>query len=101
MAVGILVIAPWAILLSAGLVGGTIMGITALGFAYARGLIEGGARQLMALMTASFGLGQIIGPIYSGYAFEWGGSFLLPSLTASGLLFIAALLVASTHEKAH
>lgn len=81
-----------AVLLAAALLGGTIMGITALGLVYARTLSSGDPRRAMALMTAAFGLGQMIGPGFAGYAYGFGNSFLLPSLVASAALLIAFLL---------
>lgn len=81
-----------AVLLAAALLGGTIMGITALGLVYARTLSSGDPRRAMALMTAAFGLGQMIGPGFAGYAYGFGDSFLLPTLVASAALLIAFLL---------
>jgi predicted MFS family arabinose efflux permease len=80
------------VLLGAALLGGTFMGITALGFIYARDLTPGDPRRSLALMTASFGLGQMIGPTFAGVTFRFGDSFLFPSLVATGALLIAAYL---------
>lgn len=82
-----------AVAISAALLGGTFVGITALGLALARGLATGDPRRGLALMTAAFGLGQIIGPIIAGIAFDLSGSFLAPSLAAAAALVIAAGLV--------
>jgi hypothetical protein len=46
------------------------------------------------LMTAAFGLGQVIGPVAAGYGFELTGSFYLPTLAAAAALCISAVLVA-------
>ncbi len=81
-----------AVLLAAALLGGTFMGITALGLVYARSLSSGDPRRAMALMTAAFGLGQMIGPGFAGYAYGLGQSFLLPSLVAAAALLIAFAL---------
>ena len=43
-------------------------------------------------MTAAFGLGQIVGPIFAGVVYDASGTFVVPSLTAVGALFLAALL---------
>ena len=80
------------VLLGAALLGGTFMGITALGFIYARDLTPGDPRRSLALMTASFGLGQMIGPTFAGVTFRFGDSFLFPSLVATGARLIAAYL---------
>ncbi len=79
-----------SIVLAALLLGATFMGITALGLAGARMLGAGDARRTLALMTAAFGLGQIIGPSFGGYLRDQTGSFLVPSLAASAALLIAA-----------
>ena len=88
-----------AVLLAAVLLGGTIMGITALGLVHARALSSGEPRRAMALMTAAFGLGQMIGPGFAGYAYGFGQSFLLPSLVASAALLIAFLLTMEWRRK--
>jgi MFS family permease len=41
-------------------------------------------------MTASFGLGQIIGPLVSGLLVEWSGNYVSASLLAAGVLVVAA-----------
>ena len=81
------------VLLGAALLGGTFMGITALGFIYARDLTAGDPRRSLALMTAAFGLGQMIGPTFAGVTYGFGDSFLLPSLVATTALLVAAVLV--------
>ncbi len=78
---------------SAVLLGGTFVGISALGLVYAHRLSTGDARRSIAFMTAAFGLGQMIGPAFAGYAHGFGNSFLVPSLAASMALVIAAGLV--------
>lgn len=78
--------------LAAGLLGGTFMGITALGLVNARLLCAGHPRRGLALMTASFGLGQMIGPSFAGLLYDLLGSYLLPSLIAAAALAAAAAL---------
>ena len=72
--------------------GGTFMGLTALGLMAARGLAAGNPRTTLAIMTAAFGLGQIIGPVVAGYGFDLTGSFLWPTLAAAAGLCIGAAL---------
>ncbi len=93
VAMSVLGTSAWVIVVSAVLLGGTFMGITALGLVYARSLSTGDPRRNLAFMTAAFGLGQMIGPTFAGYAYGFGNSFLLPSLAASMALVIAAGLV--------
>lgn len=83
-----------AVLLAAVLLGGTVMGLTALGLVHARTLTQGDPRRVMALMTASFGLGQMVGPTFAGVTYRFGDSFLLPSLVAAAGLALAAMLAA-------
>ncbi|HWA50371.1 MAG TPA: YbfB/YjiJ family MFS transporter, partial [Dongiaceae bacterium] len=89
----VLWIAPAGAVLAAILLGGTLVGITILGFVLVRKLVTGNVARMIALMTAAFGLGQIIGPIFAGWVHDLTGSFLLPSVAAAGTLLIAALLV--------
>jgi len=81
-----------AVIFAAVLLGGTIMGITALGLVHARSLSTGDPRRSMALMTAAFGLGQMIGPSFAGFAYGYAQSFTLPSLVAAGALILAFVL---------
>ncbi len=80
-------------LVAAALLGGTFMGLTALGLAEARTLAPVNPRPVLALMTASFGLGQVIGPVLAGAMSDRLGSFALPSMIAAAALLVAALIV--------
>lgn len=80
-------------LLAAALLGGTFMGITALGLVGARRVAQRDPRRTLAIMTVAFGIGQIVGPTFAGVVRDASGSFLVPSLTAVGALLAAALLV--------
>ena len=93
VAMSVLASTGWAVMVAAALLGGTFMGLTALGLIHARDLSTGDPRRSLALMTAAFGLGQMIGPTFAGLAYEWAASFLAPSLTAAAALTLAAALV--------
>jgi predicted MFS family arabinose efflux permease len=98
-AAGVLASVAWptvtGLFLAAALLGGTFMGLTALGLIAARNLVPDDPRRPMAIVTAAFGLGQIVGPLVAGYGFDLTGSFLLPSLLAvAGLLVGAGLALA-------
>ena len=100
VALSVLTTNPVVVLLGAALLGGTFMGITALGFIYARDLSAGDPRRSIALMTAAFGLGQMIGPTFAGVTYRFGDSFLLPSLVATSALLVAAVLVINPQRRA-
>ncbi len=93
VAASVLWISIVGFILAGILLGGTFMGITALGLIEARRLTSGDPRRILALMTAAFGFGQIVGPSFAGVLFDISGSFLLPSMAAAGALLAAALLV--------
>ncbi|MBV9252090.1 MAG: YbfB/YjiJ family MFS transporter, partial [Acetobacteraceae bacterium] len=80
------------IFLSAVLVGGTFMGLTALGLIRARTLAVGEPHRVLAYMTGAFGTGQIIGPAFAGVLSDWLGGFTVPSIAAVIALILAALL---------
>jgi predicted MFS family arabinose efflux permease len=95
-AVGVLASVAWqtatGIFVAAVLVGGTFMGLTALGLIWARQLAAGDPRRALAMVTGAFGLGQIIGPAFAGMLSDRLGSFLVPSIAAAVALLAAAAL---------
>jgi predicted MFS family arabinose efflux permease len=93
VAMSVLVSSGLAVVVAGALLGGTFMGITALGLVHARRLSQGDPRRIIALMTAAFGLGQMIGPSFAGIVHDIAGGFLVPSLTAALALLVAAGLV--------
>ena len=95
-AAGVLASVLWpslvGVLAAAVLVGGTFMGLTALGLIRARMLAAGDPRRVLALMTGAFGLGQIVGPAFAGVVSDRLGSFTVPSVIAAVALLVAAVL---------
>jgi MFS family permease len=93
-AIGVFASVAWpdtaGLLIACALLGGTFMGLTALGLIAARGLAGSNPARALALVTAGFGVGQIIGPVVAGYGFDLTGSFFLPSLVAAVALLIGA-----------
>jgi predicted MFS family arabinose efflux permease len=81
---------------SALLLGGTFMGLTALGLMAARILSTENSHQAFGRMTASFSIGQMIGPTLAGFLSEQSGSFRVPSLIAAAALLAAAGLAIRT-----
>lgn len=84
----------WRVLLGAGLLGGTFVGLTAMGLVKVRRLSGPDPRRNLALMTAAFGLGQMAGPALAGVLHDSLGSYLVPSILAVSALAAAAGLAA-------
>jgi predicted MFS family arabinose efflux permease len=80
------------ILAAAILVGGTFVGITALGFEAARARAPANPRRVLGLMTVAFSIGQIVGPTVAGTMRDLTGSFAEASILAAIALAAAALL---------
>ena len=95
-AIGIVCSVLWdnalSLFVAAALLGGTFMGITALGLIAARAMSPANPRRALGMMTASFGLGQIVGPVVAGYGFELTGSFFLPSMVAALALCVSTAI---------
>jgi predicted MFS family arabinose efflux permease len=99
-AVGVATSVEWVtipgVCLSALLLGGTFMGITVLGFMAGRMLSAGHPHRTFARMTASFSIGQMVGPMLAGFLSERFGDFRVASLIAAGALVVAAALAIRT-----
>jgi predicted MFS family arabinose efflux permease len=103
-AAGVAVSALWVtsatVIAASVFVGGTFMGLTALGLIAAR---EGGGdpRSRIALVTAVFSAGQILGPLFAGYLYDHTGSLAGPSWAAATALVVAGvLMVVARHAAA-
>jgi len=100
VAASVLWIATPGVIVAAVFLGGTFVGITALGLVGARQLSRGDPRHTLAMMTAAFGVGQTVGPAFAGMLSDATGSFLGPSLVASGALLVSAMLVGTGRTRA-
>jgi len=95
-AIGVAASVEWVtipgVCVSALLLGGTFMGITALGFMAVRVLSAGASHRAFGRMTASFSIGQMVGPLLAGVLAEQFGGFRAASLAAAAALMAAAAL---------
>lgn len=83
---------PLILVVSAVLLGNTVIGITALGLVEARNMAPNHGRQILAVMTLSFGIGQTIGPGFAGFIYDYFGDFFVASLIAAVGLVVASSL---------
>ena len=82
-----------ALAVAAVALGGTFMGLTALGLQEAARRATGDGRAVMGLMTAAFGTGQMIGPMVAGWMRDATGSYAGPSLLAAAVLVAGAAVL--------
>ncbi|ANG99495.1 sugar transporter [Brucella pseudogrignonensis] len=81
---------PAAYITSALLVGGTFMGTVTIAMPAARQIAAQVRFNMLAIMTAAYGTGQIIGPLVAGAVYGQTQSFDASLLIASGSLLVAA-----------
>ncbi|MBE1505871.1 MFS family permease [Rhizobium viscosum] len=86
-------------LIGGALFGATFLAITAYGLQIGRRLSPESPRRILALMTAAFGVGQIIGPVAAGWIAQVTGNFVLPTIIAAIVLVFCALLVIPVMKK--
>ncbi|PBB87649.1 MAG: YbfB/YjiJ family MFS transporter [Mesorhizobium sp.] len=86
-------------LIAGVLVGGTFIAITALGLQAARQLAPQAPRRIFAVMTAAFGVGQIIGPIAAGLLAQAAGDYVLASVMAAVALLVSGVIAWSAAPK--
>jgi len=79
-------------LASAVIVGSTFMGTVTIAMSAARAIEHGVRLNLLALMTAAYGIGQIIGPLIANEIYSNNESFTGALITASMALLVASIL---------
>jgi predicted MFS family arabinose efflux permease len=77
---------------SAALLGGTFVGLTALGLMSGRALAGSHPQRVVSLMTVSFSVGQMSGPSVAGFLAERTGGLQSASRLAAAALVVAAVL---------
>lgn len=75
------------------LFGGTFMGITTLATTLGQKLRPNDSGKAIGLMTGVYGIGQIVGAGGAGLLASQSGGFGVPTLVASGVLFIGAVIL--------
>jgi len=91
---------PAAFLLSAVLVGSTFMGTTTIAMSAARMVAAQLSFNILAVMTAGYGIGQILGPLTSDLLFHRYGGFEMPLGAAGAVLALAVALCAYGRSEA-
>lgn len=79
---------------SAGLFGGTMLGVVTLAMAEGSRRAGPDARRAAAILTACFGAGQVLGPPIAGRLADARGNFTLSLLLAAGAIAAGAILIA-------
>ena len=82
------------------LLGGTFIALTTIGLVAGRTLAAASPRRALAVMTASFGTGQIVGPVIAGFLADRTGSFTIASIAAAVALLVGALIALSVGGEA-
>jgi MFS family permease len=83
---------PVAYILSALLVGGTFMGTVTIAMPAARHAAATVRFNMLAVMTASYGVGQIIGPLIASWLYARTASFDASLFIAAATLVVAAAM---------
>lgn len=78
---------------SALLFGATFMGVTVLVASYAREKFPYASARILSILTVTYALGQMIGPIIASWLAEQSGSFSTALIGASAVITIGALCI--------
>jgi len=86
----------WVAFAAAILFGGTFMGITTLTLTLAGHIASRRSAGVIGLLTAAFGLGQIVGPTLAAILAGRAHSFGPPLMAASAIVFLGGILIAAS-----
>lgn len=87
--------------LGAVLFGGTFMGITALSLYVGKTLRPNNSQAVIGLLTAVYGVGQILGPLVSGILSTQSGNLESALILSSAIVTIGGLLLVAGQFRAH
>ncbi len=82
-----------AVLFAAVSFGGTFLGVVALTLTEGNLRLPGDGRRAAAFLTASFGIGQVLGPVFAGVLADIQEGFAIPLMLASVCVALAGLCV--------
>ncbi len=80
-------------LVAAALFGGTFLGITALTLTLAGRLMPHRATGIIGILTAAFGVGQVVGPVLAGLVAGRAGNFTPALAGAAALVAVGGALL--------
>ncbi len=83
----------WSVMLSAFLFGCTFVGLVTLSTGYGRQLFPRQSGFIVSILTTSYAIGQIIGPLIAGRLGGYFNSFKAPLLFAGSIVFCALAIL--------
>ena len=83
----------WSVLLSSFLFGFTFVGIVTITTSYARQLFPTKSGAVVSVLTTTYALGQIIGPIIAGKLVDFYNSYKAALIFAGSIVFIALVIM--------
>ncbi|QGQ99129.1 YbfB/YjiJ family MFS transporter [Paenibacillus psychroresistens] len=93
IAIPVIVPSLASVYVGALLFGATFMGITTLSIAFVKHVDSKNSRKLVGLLTAFFGLGQIIGPLIAGFLISGAGNYNTALVGAALVVLLGAMIL--------